>query len=70
MSYGRSLPQSNFGVQGGIQGDSTLGIHSGARRNIRVGSSFQAKFSSLKERRREDTLEPGEIATEGIILEL
>ncbi|GFW32854.1 uncharacterized protein TNCV_1774221 [Trichonephila clavipes] len=41
MSSGRSLLQSNLGVQGGIQGDS----HSGAQRNInpelRVGSSFR-----------------------------
>ncbi|GFT01347.1 retrovirus-related Pol polyprotein from transposon 297 [Trichonephila clavipes] len=41
MSSGRSLPQINLGVQGGIQRDS----HSGAQRNInselRVGSSFR-----------------------------
>ncbi|GFW20337.1 uncharacterized protein TNCV_3457751 [Trichonephila clavipes] len=41
MSSGRSLPQFNLGVQGGIQGDS----HSGTQRNInpelRVGSSFR-----------------------------
>ncbi|GFW23406.1 uncharacterized protein TNCV_3805041 [Trichonephila clavipes] len=41
MSSGRSLPPINFGVQGGIQGDS----HSGAQRHIdselRVESSFR-----------------------------